>query len=172
MFFVELYSEELIEQRREPERLEAEQLGCDARIEDVSCVPAVILVQQSQVVVGVVEHDLDGWILEHLAESGGCADGKWIDDRAPLTRGDLEEIDSIDESVEARAFGVERDLAYAGNVVEEELDLVWSVDVLDSLGLHHVNLKHRAQLSGKGTVKNVKHVKDYGTTSFLLLTAE
>ena len=68
MFFVELYSEKLIEQRREPERLEAEQLGCDSRIEDVSCVPAVILVQKTKIVVGIVEDDLHILALEQATQ--------------------------------------------------------------------------------------------------------
>ena len=52
-----------------------------------------------------------------------------VDDRAPFARGELEQVNSIDEPVEARSFGVERDLAHAGNVVEKQLDLFRSIEI-------------------------------------------
>ena len=44
-------------------------------------VPAVVLLQQTQVVVGVVEHDLDRRILEQRAEARGRPDRQRIDHR-------------------------------------------------------------------------------------------
>ena len=62
---------------------------------------------------------------------------------ASLTRRDLEEINSIYESVEARSLGVERDLAHSGNVVEKELDLPRCIEIKERFGsrrLHSANL--------------------------------
>jgi hypothetical protein len=59
VLLVELDAEVALEQRRQPEGLDAEQLRGHARVEDVATLPAVVLVQQPQVVVGVVEDDLD-----------------------------------------------------------------------------------------------------------------
>jgi hypothetical protein len=42
----------------------------------------------------------------------------------------LEEVNSVYEPVEARALGVESQLAHAGDVIEEEPDLLWRVYVL------------------------------------------
>ena len=49
-----------------------EELRRDAGVEDVSGVPAVVLVQQSEVVVGVVKHDLHRRILEQAAHAGAA----------------------------------------------------------------------------------------------------
>jgi hypothetical protein len=56
-----------------------------------------------------VKDDLDRWIFENRAQAGEWARRERIDDRALRPRRELEEIDSIDEAVEARAFGIEGD---------------------------------------------------------------
>ena len=64
MLLVELHPEVPLEQRRETEGANAEELRRDARVEDVPGVPAIVLMQQSEVVVGVVKDDLHRRILE------------------------------------------------------------------------------------------------------------
>src|SRR5881396_2512655 len=108
MLFVELHTKEMFEQRCESERADAKQLRGDPRIEDVAHVPGVILLQEAQIVIRVVEHDLDGGRLKEMPELRGRADRQRIDDRRALARRELEQIDSVDEAMEARTFGVER----------------------------------------------------------------
>jgi hypothetical protein len=129
VLLVQFHVEELLEQRRQPERLDAEQLRRDPRVEDVVDVPAVVLMQQSQIVVGVVEHNFDPGILENCSEPRRSANRKGIDHRAPLTRRDLQEVDPIDEPVEVRTLGIERYLPHSGDVVQKQLDLLWSIEV-------------------------------------------
>src|SRR5512138_1090121 len=107
MLLVELDLEELLEQSRETERLYPEQLSRDACIEDVIDVPAIILVQQSEVVISVVKYNLDIGILEYVAECFRHSDGERIDDGAAFARRDLQQVDSVDEPVEACAFGID-----------------------------------------------------------------
>ena len=76
VLLVELHAEVPLEQRGEAERAEAEQLRCDARVEDVADVPAVVLLEQTQIVVGVVKDDLDRRILEHAPERRRAS--RWV----------------------------------------------------------------------------------------------
>ena len=62
--------------------------------------------QQAQIVVRVVEDLLDFVALEDAAQGGGLADGQRIEHRGELARAHLQQVDSIDEPVEAGAFGV------------------------------------------------------------------
>jgi hypothetical protein len=111
MLLVELHAKVPLEERREPEGLESQQLRRDARVEDVRDAPAIILVEQSQVVVSVVKHDLDRGVLEQLAEDRRLADRQRVDDRVAGACRQLQQIDAVDEPVEACSFGVERQLA-------------------------------------------------------------
>ena len=54
MFFVKLHAEELLQQRRQTERANPQQLSSYAGVEEIPHLPAVVLMQQSQIVVGVV----------------------------------------------------------------------------------------------------------------------
>ena len=89
MLLVELHAEEPLEERGKTERANPEQLGCHPRVEDVRRVPAVVLMQEPQIVIGVVQHDLDLPRFEQRAKSFGNADGERIEDRARLARGEL-----------------------------------------------------------------------------------
>ena len=59
VLLVEVDVEERLQERGEAEGLDAEELRGDARVEDVGHPPAVVLVQQPEVVVRVVEDHLD-----------------------------------------------------------------------------------------------------------------
>jgi hypothetical protein len=78
-------------------------------------VPAVVLLQQAEIVVRVVEDDFDVAILEQVAEERRRPNRNGIDDRRSLACGELEQVDSIDESVEARALGIERENSCIGD---------------------------------------------------------
>jgi hypothetical protein len=72
---VELHAELLLEQRGEAEGALAEELRGDARVEQAAHLPAVVLAQEAQVVVGVVEDHLDRRVLDQPAErASGPAD--------------------------------------------------------------------------------------------------
>jgi hypothetical protein len=129
MFFVELYCKELLEERCKAERLDAEQLRGNPGVEDVIDVPAVVLMQQAEIVISIVKDDFDLWILENVAERFGHPDRERIYYRASFARGYLEEINSVDEPVEARALGINRDLPDAGHVSEKVIRVPLLVDV-------------------------------------------
>ena len=129
MLLVELHVEEALEQRGEAERGVAEQLRGDARVEDRTHVPPVVLLQEAQVVVRVVEHDFDAGILEQSTEPRRHADRERIDDGVALSRRELEEIDAIHEAVEARALGIECDLTAGGDLRGESLDAGHGVEI-------------------------------------------
>ena len=59
VLLVELHPEVLLEQRGEPDRRNAEELGGDTSVEQARDAPAVVLPQEAQIVVGVVKDDLD-----------------------------------------------------------------------------------------------------------------
>src|SRR5262245_5177377 len=75
VLLVQLHSKKTLEQRGETERLEPEQLRRDTCVEDVTNVPAVILMEQTEIVIRVVKDDFDVAVLEQRAESGGVTDG-------------------------------------------------------------------------------------------------
>jgi predicted PurR-regulated permease PerM len=129
MLLVDLEAEVALEQRREAERLEPEQLRGDAGVEDVSHVPAVILLEKAEVVIGVVKYHLDGRVFEQFSHSGGRADGQWVDDGGLLACRELKQVDSIDEAMEARSFGIEREDAGIGNRGEETVDVGRRVEI-------------------------------------------
>ena len=106
MLLVELEPERALQQRREPERANAEQLRRDARVEEPARVPAVILMQQPEIVVGVVKHLLDRVALEDSPERSGLSDRQRIEHRGEVARAHLQQIDSIDESMEAGSLRV------------------------------------------------------------------
>jgi hypothetical protein len=109
MLLVELYTEEALEQRGEAERANTEELRGDARVEDVGDLPAVVLMEEPQVVVSVVEDDFDRARFEKAPEALRDTDRERIEDRTRFTRRELEQVDPVDEPVEARPFGIERD---------------------------------------------------------------
>ena len=80
MLLVQLQPEELLEQCGEPKCADAEQLCCHAGVEEIRDAPAVVLVQEAQVVVRVVQHHFDRAIFQHRSELYRCADGQRVDD--------------------------------------------------------------------------------------------
>src|SRR4051812_49377275 len=97
--------------------------------------------QQPQIVVGVVKDDLDGWILEERSESSRFADGQRIDDSRLLARRELEQVNSVDEAVEARAFSVQRENGRVGDRRKERVDGAGRVEVDGRVcGSHAPNL--------------------------------
>jgi hypothetical protein len=129
MLLVELEPEVLFEQRREPEGADAEQLRRDARVEEIRHPPSVILMQQTQIVISVVQHHFHGAIFEQRAEQRGRADRQRIDHRFMMRRGKLQQVDAIDEAVKTRPLRVEREGAHAGETGEEAIDGVGRIEI-------------------------------------------
>src|SRR6185503_11953739 len=95
VLLVELHAEEALEQCGEAEGTNAEQLRREPCVEDVAELPTIILVQQTQIVIGIVKHDLHPWILEQLSKLLRSAYRKRIDDRSTVARRELQQVDSI-----------------------------------------------------------------------------
>ena len=129
MFLVELEPEILLEQRRQSERLDAKQLRRHSRVEQMRDTPPVILMQQTQIVVGIVQHHLDIAIFEQCAEFLGRTDRQWIDHRFVVFGGKLQQVDSIDEAMEARTFCIERERAHAGESGQKAINGVSRVEI-------------------------------------------
>ena len=129
MLLVELHAEVALEERGQPERLEAEQLRGDPGVEDVADVPAVILVQEAEVVVRIVKDDLDVRILEERAQTGRAADRNRVDDGRLVARRKLKEVDSVDEAVEAGSLGIERQNRRTGNRGQERVNGTRRVEI-------------------------------------------
>ena len=129
VLLVEPHAEEALEERGQPEGLDAEELGGDPGIEDVGDAPAVVLVEETQIIVGIVEDDLNLPRLEELAESRGRLDLQRIEDRVPAIGRELQQIDAVDVPVEARAFGVEGESADTGNRSQESVSGFGRIDV-------------------------------------------
>jgi len=134
VLLVQLHAEEPLQQRGQAERRVAQQLRRDPRVEDVAHLPAVVLLQQPQVVVGIVEHHFDIRVLEHVAEQLRLPDGYRIDHRVTRPRGELEQVDPIDVAVEARPFRVERQLATLRDLLHEPLHRGHGIEVDELFG--------------------------------------
>ena len=99
----------------EAKRAKPEQLRGYPRVENAAHVPAVILMQEAKIVVRVVEDDFDVRALEQRAKTGRRRDRNGVDDRGLFARGELEQVDSVDEPMEARTLGIEREDRCAGD---------------------------------------------------------
>src|SRR4051812_21102739 len=110
MLFVESDVEVLLEKCSQAERLDSEELRGNPRVEDFGDMPAIILMEKAQIVVGIVKDDFHGTTLEQLTKLCRRADRKGVDDRASVSRRQLKEINAVEESMKARAFRVDREL--------------------------------------------------------------
>jgi len=120
---VEMHTDVLVEQRSQPDGGLAQQLRGDPGVEDALRMKAAITIEQSEVVVRVVEDHLDAGIIEDRPESREVAHRQRIDD-ARLTSGrELDEVDPIDEAVEARGLRVHSDLGLACHPPDESSKL-------------------------------------------------
>jgi hypothetical protein len=88
-----------------------------------------------------VEDHFDGRILEQSTEAFRTADWQRIDDCGSLARRKLEQVDSIDEAVEACAFGIQRDETSLCDRCQEGLDGVGRVEI--ERRMHESNLTDR-----------------------------
>jgi hypothetical protein len=96
--------------------------------------------EQTQIVVGVVQHLLDALILEQLAKAFGAADGQRIDDRRRIASRQLHQVDAIDESVKAGALGIEGYLANVRYRCKEAIELLGGVDPEGVMGAGSLSL--------------------------------
>src|SRR5579864_4397620 len=129
MLFVETHVKVALEKRSQAEGTNSQQLGGYSRIENVGDAPAVVLVQQPQVVIGIVKYHLDGAIFQEHAKFMERAGGEWVDDGAARGCRDLEQIDPIDEAVEACSLRVEREARHASDLVQKSVRVSWRIDV-------------------------------------------
>jgi len=123
VLLVELHGEVLLEQCRQPYRGLTEELRRDARVEQPPRAHPVVAVQDPQVVVGVVEDHLDRGIGEDRAERRDVANGQWIDDGGFAPGRELDEVDAVDEAVEAGGLGINGEERLAGYPLREGLQL-------------------------------------------------
>jgi hypothetical protein len=86
-------------------------------------------VEESEIVVGVVEDHFHRPILEHSSEPRWRIHAQGVYDCTALRRRQLEEIDAVDESVKARAFGIQREDAGMRDRPHEVIDCGGRVEV-------------------------------------------
>src|SRR6185437_13337730 len=125
----ELDAEELLEQRGESERADSEQLRGNARVEQTAGVPAVVLEQQAKVVIGVVKDGFRARALQQLAKRARFPDRQRIENGVHGFRAYLEEVDSVDESVETGALGVDGHAVGFADRGEKALGVSRAIDV-------------------------------------------
>src|SRR5690606_23684396 len=116
-------------------------------------------------------------VLEECAEGRRCADRYGIDYRAPLPRGELQEIDSVHESVEACTLGVHGQLPRSTKPFEKLIHLSGGVQVIERvLGCASLASCHEvlwwfavpctgdpvARPSGPGTVREAWEMETVG----------
>src|SRR5678815_969367 len=129
MFLVQLHPEKLLEQCSKTKRLDAQELRGNASVENAVDMPAVILVEKSQIIVGIMKHHLDLGILKNVTECLRHSDGKRIDYRASFARRQLQKINSVDEPVEARSLSIDGDLPHLRDVGEKIVRRLPLIDV-------------------------------------------
>ena len=122
VFFVELQAKKLLEECSQAKSANTKQLRCDPRVEKIGDAPAVILVQQPQVVIGVMQHNLDAAVFQQRTEFFGCTYGERVDNCFALVGRDLEQIDAVDEAMETRAFCIERNRMRSFDERQEVVD--------------------------------------------------
>src|SRR5688500_15832030 len=99
--------------------------------------------EQAQIVVGIVKHGFNRLAFEQRAKSGRRANRKRIDDGASIAGGQLEQIDAIEKAVKAGALGIQRELGYICDFIEETVDFLGFVQingVVGFCGWHQRNL--------------------------------
>ena len=64
--------------------------------------------QQTQVIVSVVEHDFDFGVFQQVSERRGRNNRQWVDNRVLLPGRELDKVNAIHEFVKARTFSVDR----------------------------------------------------------------
>ena len=153
VLLVQLEPEVLLQQRRKAEGGEAEELRRDPRVEDVRHPPAVVLVQEAQVVVSVVKDDFDPRVFHQPAQRRRRAEGQRVDDGAALIRGELQQVDAIHELVKARPLGVQRDRVRRRDRGHEGLDVLGGVEVVEWV---NVDLGHWAAARAQSTARSRK----------------
>jgi hypothetical protein len=82
-----------------------------------------------------MEHDFDIFALEQIPELGGRSDGKRVDNRASFARGDLEQVDAIQETMETRTFSIEGELLDVRYFGEKAVYRVRLVEVESAVGV-------------------------------------
>lgn len=137
MFLVQLDAEELLEQCGQPKRTNAEQLRRHPRVEEVGYTPPVVLAEKTQIVVGIMEHDLDLRVFEQHTEPCGGTDRQRVDHGLVIRRGELQQIDAVDKPMKAGSFGVERDRPNAIEASKKGVDGLDRVEVVRSLSRHN-----------------------------------
>ena len=136
MLLVEFETEKLFKQRRETERANTEQLRRDTRVKQMGHPPPIILVQQTQIVVRVVQNHFDVAILEERAEFVGRADRQRIDDRVVRVSRQLQQVDPIDEAMETRPLGIECNGACPREFLEESVHGLGRIQVVECGCVH------------------------------------
>src|SRR5688572_20887575 len=91
--------------------------------------------QEPEIVVRIVKDDFDGVALEEVAEFDRRSDGNRVDDCAPVASRDLEQIDAVEKTMEAGAFGIEGQLLHVRYVGEKAVYHVRLVEVERAVGV-------------------------------------
>ena len=125
-----------LEQRRQADAGLVEQLRGDPRVEDRGGAEAVLAVQEAEIVVRVVEDDLHLRIGQHHGERRQALHGQRVHHGRLVARADLQQVDAVDEPVEARGLGVDREQRRAPEAREQRLQIGLRLDERNAGGAH------------------------------------
>jgi hypothetical protein len=82
-------------------------LGGDSGVEEVARRDSMLHPQQSQVIIGVMEDNLDLGISEYGGEWLEAGDCKGVNDRRLLPGRELQQVDAVVETMEAGRFCID-----------------------------------------------------------------
>ena len=80
-----------------------------------------------------MEHYLHIGALKEATQFRRRSNRQRVDDRAALTRRDLEQVDPIEKAMKARALRIEGELPDVRDLIEKAIYLGWIVEVLGAL---------------------------------------
>ena len=128
MLLVDLVTEVAVEQRRETERLVAEELRADHRVDQIRDREAEVAVEDAQVVVGAVQDLRDAAIRQNLAELRQIELTQRIDDQVLARNRHLDEAHLVEVRMQRISLGVERDDRLRGNAGHGGIESLLGVD--------------------------------------------
>ena len=122
MSLVQLHGEVPLQQRREAERLVAEELRADGGVDQVRDDEPEVAVEDAEVVVAAVQHLRDRRIAEELAERVEANAAERIDDEVLSPRRHLNEADLVEVRVQRIGLGIDRDLRIGRHALHRVLE--------------------------------------------------
>src|SRR3954452_23888094 len=107
--FVEPYPEILLQEGRQSYARFVQELCRNPGVEQIGAAKPILMGQESEVVVGIVEYDLDLWVRQNLPDQGEIGHRKRIHNGGLMPGRHLEKVDPITKTMKACGLRVQRD---------------------------------------------------------------